>query len=102
MTRINGEDHWYYMYYNDDVRLQKEVHFRDGLVVYFGDKKAPSADLMPEAIDAKNEKVNKDLDAASQARAEASKNAYLDYVKYEKKVKKQDRVDYLPEFEPVE
>lgn len=102
MTRINGEDHWYYMYYNDDLRLQKEVHFKDGLVVYYGDKKAPSADLMPEAIDAKNEKMNKDLDAASQARAEASKNAYLDYVKYEKKVKKQDRVDYLPEFEPVE
>lgn len=102
MNRINGEDRWYYLFYNDSVRQQKEVHFKDGLVVYFGDKKIPSAELIPEGIDAKNEKTNKEIDQQVQERAEASKNAYMDYLKFEKKVKKQDRVEYLPEFEPVE
>jgi outer membrane protein assembly factor BamE len=102
MTRMNGEDRWYYMYYNDDVRLQKEVHFKDGLVIYFGDKKAPTPELLPEAIDAKNDRISKEAELENQMKAEASKNAYLDYLKFEKKIKKQDRVEYLPDFEPVE
>ncbi|MCB0370665.1 MAG: outer membrane protein assembly factor BamE [Bdellovibrionales bacterium] len=102
MMRTNGEDHWYYLFYSsDNIRQQKEVHFKDGLVTYFGDKIIPPTDKTPEAIDAKNEEENRKIELESQARAEASKNAYLDYLKYEKTVKKQDQVDYMPDFEPV-
>ncbi|MCK6598611.1 MAG: outer membrane protein assembly factor BamE [Bdellovibrionaceae bacterium] len=102
MLRMSGEDRWYYMFYNDDQRFQKEVHFKDGLVIYFGDKKIPQAELLPETIDAKNEEKNKIIDIEKSKRDEDSKNAYADYLKYEKKVKKEDRVHYLPDFEPVD
>lgn len=102
MTRMNGEDRWYYMFYNDELRLQKEVHFKDGVVSYFGDKVKPANDNLPEVIDAKNEKVNFEALTEQEAKKEASKNAYVDYLKYEKKIKKQDKVDYLPDFEPVQ
>ena len=35
-------------------------------------------------------------------RKEASKNAYTNYMKYQKKLKKEDEVQYLPDFEPLE
>lgn len=102
MTRMGGEDRWYYLFYNQEQRIQKEVHFKDGLVVYFGDKKLPQPTLIPEAIDAKNDQINTEIDLKTKAKEEASKNAYLDYLKFEQKVKRQDRIEYLPDFEPIQ
>ncbi|MBL7546196.1 MAG: outer membrane protein assembly factor BamE [Bdellovibrionaceae bacterium] len=102
ITRMGGEDRWYYMYYQDDIRQQKEIHFRDGLVIYVGERKKPTPEIDPVAVDAKNAAVNKQLDDEADRRKEASKNAYTNYMKYQKKLKKEDEVQYLPDFEPLE
>lgn len=102
ITRIAGEDRWYYLYYQEDIRQQKEVHFRDGLVVYSGDRKKPTPEIDPVAIDSKNSELNKKLDDEAESRKEASKNAYTNYLKFEKKVKKENEIQYLPEFETVQ
>lgn len=102
MTRMGGEDRWYYMYYQDDVRQQKEIHFRDGLVTYVGEKKKPTPEIDPVAIDSKHADLNKQMDQEAERRKEASKNAYTNYINYQKKLKKEDEVQYLPDFEPVE
>lgn len=102
ITRMNGEDRWYYMYYQDEIRQQKEIHFRDGLVVYVGERKKPTPEIDPIAIDNKNAAVNKQMDDEADRRKEESKNAYTNYIKYQKKLKKEDEVQYLPDFEPLE
>lgn len=102
ITRMNGEDRWYYMYYQDEIRQQKEIHFKDGLVVYVGDKKKPTPEIDPVVIDAKNAEVNKNFEDEAERKKQDSKNAYTNYMKYQKKIKKEDEVQYLPEFEPVE
>jgi outer membrane protein assembly factor BamE len=102
ITRMGGEDRWYYLYYQDEVRQQKEIHFRDGLVVYAGDKKKPAPEVDPVAIDTKHSEVNKQLDEEAERKKQESKNAYTNYLKYQKKVKKEDEVQYLPDFEPLQ
>lgn len=102
ITRMNGEDRWYYLYYQDEIRQQKEVHFKDGIVIYVGDKKKPTPEIDPVAVDTKNAEMEKQLEDESQRKKEASKNAYTNYMKYQKKLKKEDEVQYLPEFESVE
>lgn len=102
ITRMGGEDRWYYTYYQEETRQQKEVHFKDGLVIYSGEKRKPSADIDPVAIDKKNDEINKKHDDDAEARKEASKNAYSNYIKYEKKVKKENEIQYLPDFESIE
>lgn len=102
ITRMGGEDRWYYLYYQDDIRQQKEVHFRDGLVTYVGEKKKPTPDVDPIIIDAKNNELNKQLDDEADRRKDESKNAYTNYMNYQKKLKKEDEIQYLPEFEPIE
>lgn len=102
ITRMDGEDRWYYLYYQDDIRQQREVHFHNGLVVYAGEKKKPIPEIDPVAIDAKNEELNKHMEAEAEKRKEDSKNAYTNYLKYQKKVKKEDDVQYLPDFEPIQ
>ena len=102
MSRMGGEDRWYYMFYQDEVRQQKEVHFRNGLVIYSGDRRKPTPDVDPIIIDSKNDELNKKLEEEADRKKEASKNAYTNYIKYEKKVKKEDEIQYLPEFESLE
>lgn len=102
ITRIAGEDRWYYMYYQDEVRQQKEVHFNNGLVIYSGERQKPVPEVDPVAIDTKNSDMNKKYDDEIEARKEASKNAFTNYQKFEKKVKKENEVQYLPEFESLE
>lgn len=102
ITRMGGEDRWYYVYYHDEVRQQKEVHFRDGLVIYSGERKKPTPEIDPVAIDAKNNEVEKKYEEDLEQRKEASKNAYSDYIKHEKKIKKENEVQYLPDFETIQ
>ncbi len=39
--RIQDKDRWSYVFYDNDIRLEKEVHFFQGNVVYLGDPPAP-------------------------------------------------------------
>ncbi len=102
ITRMGGEDRWYYMYYQDEIRQQKEVHFSNGLVTYSGERQKPAVEVDPVAVDQKNIEMNKKYEDELEARKAASKNAFNNYQKYEKKVKKEDEIQYLPEFESVE
>lgn len=102
VTRMPSEDRWYYTYYNDDVRYQKEVHFKNGLVVYAGEKQKAKPEHDPVLIDNKNAEINAKFNAEEEKRKEDSKNAYKDYLGYQKKASKESEVKYIPDFEPVD
>lgn len=55
VTRLHGKDRWFYIFYDDGVRLEKEVHFLDGKAVYIGDTWKPAEDKTAEITDKKNE-----------------------------------------------
>jgi outer membrane protein assembly factor BamE len=39
--RIKGTDRWTYILYQDGMRLEREVHFLDGIVVFKGETPGP-------------------------------------------------------------
>ena len=98
-TRLHGKDRWFYTFYEDSVRYDKEVHFLNGRTVYFGDTWVPTAEKSAETIDKNNEELNKSLDLADAQRKEEGKKAYLEH---EKRVRFEDKVQYMPVFVPVD
>lgn len=98
--RFHGKDRWKYVFYDDKIRFDKEVHFLDGAVIYVGDIWQPSEELSAVAIDKKNEEAEKHLQQQTQKTAEeTAKNSSYD--QYRSKVKGEDKIRYLPEFEAV-
>jgi len=98
-TRLHGKDRWIYVFYEDDVRYNKEVHFNDGRAVYAGESWQSETDKKADIIDKKNEASNLALETEEKNRKEAAKKAYFDY---EKQVRSEDKVQYMPVFEPVQ
>jgi outer membrane protein assembly factor BamE len=69
-------------------------------VIYVGDIWQPSEELSAVAIDKKNEEAEKHLQQQTQKTAEeTAKNSSYD--QYRSKVKGEDKIRYLPEFEAV-
>lgn len=98
-TRMHNRDRWIYVFYEDKIRFEKEVHFLDGTAIYIGNKWEPSAEKQAALIDQQNSQ--KEVELAQQEKSEKiEKNqAFEDY---EKKMKLQDGVRYLPVFTPVQ
>lgn len=93
--RFHGKDRWTYILYEDNKRSEKEVHFDNGVAVYVGDTWKPEAEKSAEAVDAKNEKTNVELDKLVKEEKDQARNAFSEY---EKKVKNNQDVKYLPVF----
>lgn len=92
--RRSGKDRWFYVFYEDKIRFEKEVQFFEGKVVYKGEPWLPPADQQAFAVDQKNEAMN----SADRKRLEKDYQEYQDkaHVDQTKKVK------YLPTFESIQ
>lgn len=94
--RWHGMDRWTYIFYDQDVRYEKEVHFADGKANYVGEVYKP--EVSAEEQDARNEAANKEAETYAQARREEIKRGYSDY---EQRMRGQDTIRYVPQFIPV-
>lgn len=98
--RFHGKDRWKYVFYEDKIRFTKEVHFLDGTVIYVGDIWEPAYEQSAVAMDKRNQEAEKYIQQQNQSTVEAaSKDSSYD--QYRSKVKGEDKIRYLPEFEAV-
>ena len=95
--RWHGMDRWTYIFYDENQRLEKEVHFADGKANYVGDHQAPA--LSAEERDARNEAENKNLEAIYATQKQETRKAFSDY---EQHMKSQDSIRFVPQFVPVQ
>lgn len=98
-TRLHGKDRWMYVFYEDDIRYSKEVHFNAGLATYVGEPWQAEEEKRAETVDKKNDSMNQAFEAEEKQRKESAKKAYSDY---EKQVRSEDKVEYMPVFTPVQ
>lgn len=96
--RWHGMDRWTYIIYEDDVRLDKEIHFSEGKAVYVGD--AYKAPLSAEQRDQKNEEANAEADKLATAQREENRKAYRQYE--DSLTGTEAKPAYVPEFKPVQ
>ncbi|MFP5518941.1 MAG: outer membrane protein assembly factor BamE [Bdellovibrionia bacterium] len=97
--RFHGKDRWRYVFYADDLRFEKEVHFLEGTAVYVGEKWEPPQEQSAVVVDQKNEENNARIDAL--LKEEAAK-AKTDFDNYQSQTKGEDKVRYLPTFKGVD
>lgn len=96
--RWHGMDRWTYIIYDDEIRLDKEVHFAEGKAVYVGEAYKPA--LSAEQRDQKNEELNAELDKIAKAQKEENLKSYN---QYEDSIRGTDtKPAYVPEYKPVQ
>lgn len=100
-TRLHGKDRWIYVFYEDDIRFEKEIHFSSGVATYVGGPWTPPPEASAEARDKKVEESNAQLIAEEDARKEARRNNADLYLQYEKSVRNHDEVKYMPDFQEI-
>lgn len=96
--RHKGKDRWTYVFYDDRIRFEKEIQFFEGNAVYIGDIALPEENRTAIAMDSANERKNREIDEALERETAKNRKAYEDY---EKKTRGDDKVRYVPRFEPV-
>lgn len=98
VTRFHGKDRWFILYYHDNVRFEKEIHFQDGVAVYIGKPyEAP-----PEEQAAYIDKMNEAQDILTFQELVRSRNhSEQEEITFEQKIRKADKVRTVPQFEPV-
>lgn len=116
--RIKGKDRWTFVFYENQIRREKEVHFLEGIAVYTGDHIEPAVAQQASQIDARRlekakEEELEDQKAAEQERVRKQSLGGLDSLRPEDspthtqspKSKspppKPTPVRYAPEFEPL-
>ncbi len=97
--RWKGQDRWTYIFYENNIRQEKEVHFDLGKAVYVGDHKEPPISAV--AKDEKNESSNAELEALYKSQIEESRKAMP---QFEESVKgtAADTIRYVPQYEPIQ
>lgn len=98
-TRFHGKDRWLYVFYEDNVRYNKEIHFNDGIITYAGETWQPETEKKADIVDKKNESLNLALDLEDKQKKENARKAYSDY---EKELRSEDKVQYMPVYTPVQ
>jgi outer membrane protein assembly factor BamE len=99
-TRLHGKDRWIYVYYDDGIRYEKEVHFLNGAAVYIGDTWKPAEEKQAEVKDKKNDELEKKFEEDAKHVKEEQKNAFTNY---EKEVKGEGKkIKYMPDYIEVQ
>lgn len=96
--RSHGKDRWFYNFYDSQIRFQKEVQFFEGSAVYVGELWQPPVTQSAASADAKNAQQDKLIDEQIAKDIEIHRR---DYDGYEAKSKGEDKVRYVPQFEPI-
>lgn len=97
-TRSKGKDRWTYVIYDDRIRFEKEVQFFEGNAIYVGEVWEPAPEFTAIAMDAANDSKNQAIDAEIARDIEKHRKSYESY---ESEVRGNDKVRYMPVFEPV-
>lgn len=95
--RRQGVDKWTYIYYDNRVRTENEVHFNEGVASYVGPHVPPaiSAEQQDAMFAAENAALEKQIAAR---RAEAQSNLH----RYEQEVREEDVNEPPRTWEPVQ
>lgn len=96
--RFHGKDRWTYVFYDQRMRFEKEVHFFENNAIYVGDVWQPEESRSAFAMDKANDARNIEIDAQIMKDLETHRQAYD---RYESQVRGTDKVRYLPTFEPI-
>lgn len=96
--RFHGKDRWTYIFYDDRIRFEKEVQFFNGSAIYVGDIWQPEPEKGAVAMDSMVEKKNREIDEQIVRDVEQHRRAFE---VYETKSKGEDKVHYVPNFEPI-
>ena len=95
--RWHGMDRWNYVFYEQQKKYDKEIHFLEGTANYVGEPFVP--EISAEQADAKNEETNHYLDIElAKKQTESRNNAFEGY---EMEIKGNNSIRYVPQFEPV-
>lgn len=99
VTRFHGKDRWFIVYYNEGFRYEKEIHFTNGLATYIGDTYEPPPEKSAAAID----KLNASQDVLTYQELVRTRNTTEQAdANFEQKVRKEDKVRIVPQFEPIQ
>jgi outer membrane protein assembly factor BamE len=96
--RFHGKDRWTYVFYDNKIRFEKEIHFFEGNAVYIGEVWQPEEARSAYFADRVNEEKNKKLDDQITVEKEKATHAFQDY---EGELKGTTKVIYTPQFIPV-
>lgn len=96
--RFHGKDRWTYVFYDKRIKFVKEVQFFEGNAVYVGDIWQPPVEKNAVAMDSFNDRKNREIDEQIAREVESHRQSYSEF---EKKSKGEDKVRYVPAFEPV-
>ncbi len=98
VTRFHGKDRWFIMFFHKGVRYDREIHFKEGLADYVGEPYEPPLEKQAAYVDKKNEEMNQQIyEELMKERAQTGNAAR----EYEEQVKGNDKIRYVPEFEPI-
>jgi len=98
VTRFHGKDRWFIVYYHNDLRFEKEIHFTNGLATYVGEPFEAPAEKQAAFVDRQN--AIQDI-LTHQEIVNSRNEAAFEEARFEKKVRKEDKVRVVPQFEPI-
>lgn len=98
VTRFHGKDRWFVVFYHDNFRHEKEIHFTNGLATYIGDNYEPPVEKSAKAVDDLN--ATQDLRTYQDLVRTRNASEQAD-ISFEQKVRKEDKIRVVPQFEPI-
>jgi outer membrane protein assembly factor BamE len=99
--RVHGKDRWYYNFYEDKIRFEKEVQFINGITVYVGEVSQSPVVESANAQDARNIESDRQQSEIQITKQSEQARTRGDYENYNAKIKGEDKVHYLPNFVPI-
>ncbi len=99
--RLHSKDRWTYVFYDERVRYEKEIHFLDGISTYVGEIWEPEASKSWQAAEKEKAEIEEKYQSEIVTKKERQVKASSEYLNYEKELRHEDKVRYMPEFTPV-
>ena len=100
--RREGIDRWTYIFYDNKTQQIKEVQFTDGVATYVGDKFEPAPEKSWQAEEKRKEELELKIAAENETKKIERKKSNVDFNNFEKEAHLQDKVHYMPDFQPVD
>jgi outer membrane protein assembly factor BamE len=93
--RWHGMDRWTYIFYADQMREEKEVHFLNGTANYVGDIYKP--EISAEEQDRRNEVANVEIENTLKSRREQIQHSISNELQPPPSIR-----SFVPQFDPVQ
>ena len=95
--RWQGMDRWTYIFFEDEIKFEKEIHFLEGTAAYVGDIPKPA--LSADERDKKQDEENAEYDRNYQTKRDENRKSYEDYGS---DGSNSTTPRYVPEFKPIQ